>query len=67
MPLLAMIHIADDDFAAQVPNSLVNRFARVNTLTLTICLLKGADELSEICSVSFFRLNANGQIETVPK
>jgi hypothetical protein len=64
MPSLAMIHVADNDFAAQVPSSLKQQICKGEYITLAPL---SADELSENCSVSLFRLNANGQIETVPK
>jgi hypothetical protein len=65
-PPLTMVRIADDDIAAHVPSSLKQQICKGEYINLAL-LLKGAVELSEFCSGSVFRLNANGQIETAQK
>ena len=60
------MHLASDDLAAHISQSLRQQIGRGEYVNLTL-LLKGSVELADFCSGIFLRLSADGHIESRPK
>lgn len=60
------MHLASDDLAAHVPQSLRQQIGQEEYVNLAL-LLKGSVELADFCSGTLLRLSADGHIESRPK
>ncbi|XP_052798019.1 uncharacterized protein LOC128230062 [Mya arenaria] len=63
---IPQLRLADEELAAHIPVSIKQQIYRGEYVNLAL-LLKGAIELTEICSGSVLKLNPDGTIESKPK